>query len=303
MNTRRLIRSVRLVPGVLGLMLAVTGMAGAKLRVIASITDLASIAASVGGDRVEVQAIARPTADVHHVEALPSYMVRVSRAQLYLKVGLELDQWADAIIDGSHNADLTIVDCSEGVDVLEKPTGKVTAVLGDVHPMGNPHYWLDPRNGAIAGRTVAAALARADPTHAADYQARAEAFAQEVQARYEAAVGRLAGLPSRELITYHASWPYFAHAFDLTIVGTLEPIPGIPPTGKHLQDLVGLVRERKVPLVVQEPYFSDDAASFLERETGVRVVELSPSCSEPNAGSYLSHMDEMVDAVAGGPGR
>jgi zinc/manganese transport system substrate-binding protein len=300
MNTRRRVRGVHLL---LGVMLTMVGTAGAKLRVVASTTDLASIAASVGGEQVDVQAIARPTADVHHVEALPSYMVRVSRAQLYLKIGLDLDQWADAIIDGSHNPDLTIVDCSAGVEVLEKPTGKVTAVMGDIHAQGNPHYWLDPRNGAIVGRTVAAAFARADPAHAGEYQARAEALAQEIQTHYAAAVQRLASLPSRDLITYHASWPYFAHAFDLTIVGTLEPIPGVPPTGKHLQDLVGLVRERKVPLVVQEPYFSADAADFLERETGVRVAKLSPSCSAATAGSYLAHVDEMVDAVVGGPGR
>lgn len=286
--------------GVLQLAGGMTGAAEAKLHVVASINDLASIAASVGGEQIEVHSIARSTADVHHVEALPSYMVRVSRAQLYLKIGLDLDQWADAIVDGSHNPDLTVVDCSSGVEVLEKPAGKVSAVMGDVHPLGNPHYWLDPRNGAIVGRTVAGALARIDPGHADEYRARAEALALEIQTRYDTAAHQLAGLPNRDLITYHASWPYFAHAFGLTIVGTLEPIPGIPPTGRHLQELVALVRERKVPLVLQEPYFSDDAAEFLQRETGVRVARVSPSCSDATAGSYLAHLDELVSAISGG---
>jgi zinc/manganese transport system substrate-binding protein len=294
----------RILGGVLGaLVLTVmgTGAAEAKLRVVASITDLASIVASVGGDRIEVQAIARPTADVHHVEVLPSYMVRVSRAQLYLKVGMDLDQWADAIIDGSHNPDLMIVDCSEGIDVLEKPTAKVNASMGDIHPLGNPHYWLDPRNGAIVGHTIAQALGRLDPEHAGEYEARAEALAQQIRACFDASVQQLAALPSRDLITYHASWPYFAHAFDLTIVATLEPIPGIPPTGRHLQDLVDLARQDKIRVVLQEPYFSDEAADFLRRETGVRVAKVSPSCAETTAGSYLAHMVELVDVVAGVP--
>src|SRR5262245_33932367 len=150
------------------------GAALAKLKVAASTTDLASIAASVGGDQVEAFSIARPNSDVHRVEVLPSYMVKVSKANLYLKVGLGLDQWADGIIDGSHNSKLTIVDCSKDVPVLDKPA-KADASMGDVHPFGNPHYWLDPRNGAIAARTIAEAFGKADPAHAADYTARAAA--------------------------------------------------------------------------------------------------------------------------------
>src|SRR5690349_6383760 len=157
----------------------------AKLSVAASTTDLASIAASVGGDQVEVFAIAKPGSDPHRIEALPSYMVKVSRAKLYLKVGLGLDQWADAIVDGSRNASVQMVDCSKGVNVLEKPTGKVDASMGDVHPDGNPHYWLDPRNGAVVAHNVADALAKADPGHAADYHARADAFEKEAEATWQ----------------------------------------------------------------------------------------------------------------------
>src|SRR6266540_4983257 len=148
------------------------GGAQAKLNVAASTTELAPIAASVGGDQVDVFAIARPTADPHRIEALPSYMVKVSRARVYLKVGLGLDQWADAIVDGSRNASVEIVDCSRDVRVLEKPTGKVDASMGDVHPNGNPHYWLDPRNGAMVAGTVAEAFAKADPANAARYRSR-----------------------------------------------------------------------------------------------------------------------------------
>lgn len=280
--------------------LCLPGAALAKLRVAASTTDLASIAASVGGDAVEVFAIARPGADPHRVEALPSYMVRVARAQVYLAVGLGLDQWAGAIIDGSRNSRLRVVDCSAGVSVLEKPAGRVDASMGDVHPEGNPHYWLDPRNGAVVARTIAAAFAQADPAGAAAYRARAEAFARETEAAWQRGRAALGGLPSRAIVTYHRSWVYFASAFDLEVVNTVEPVPGIPPTAKHLAEVEADIRARRVAAVLQEPYFSPDAGRLLARDTGVRVVTLSGACDGEAAGRYLAHFDAAVAALVGG---
>ena len=274
--------------------------ASAKLKVGASTQDLASIAASVGGEQVEVFAIARPSSDVHRIEALPSHMMSVSRAQLYLKVGLGLDQWADAIVDGSRNAKLVLVDCSAGVRILEKPTGKVDASMGDVHPQGNPHYWLDPRNGAVVARTIAEALAKADPANTAAYRARAEAFAKDAQAAWEKNAARAKALGSRRMFTYHRSWPYFADAFGFEVVDTVEPVPGIPPTARHLADLVEQAKARQVKLLLQESYFASDAGRFLERQAGVRPVVQATSCAEPRAGSYLAHFDEILAALEGG---
>ena len=152
---------------------------------------------------MEVVTIARPNADPHRVEVLPSYMVRVARAQVYLKVGLGLDQWADAIVEGSHNGKIVVVDCSNGVDVLEKPTGKVDASMGDVHPDGNPHYWLDPSNAAVVARNIAAELARLDAANGPKYAKNAETFAvaaqtlaaQRCSGHAEAAVTRYHHLP------------------------------------------------------------------------------------------------------------
>ncbi len=274
--------------------------AGAKIRVAASINDLASIANSVGGDQIEAFAIARPIDDVHRVEVLPSYMVKVSRAQLYLKVGLGLDQWADGIIDGSRNDRIGIVDCSAGIPVLEKPTGQVNASMGDVHPNGNPHYWLDPRNGAIVARTIAEALATFDPSHAADYRGRAEAFAKEAEADWARGKATADALPSKVMITYHRSWSYFANAYGIEIAAEAEPVPGIPPTARHLAELMAIVKARKIPLFLQEPYFSEEAGNFLAREGGLRAVVMSPSCDSPAAGSYLAHFGEILGALTGG---
>ena len=293
-----------LAPLVAVLLAALPAAAAGAVTVVASTNDLASIAASVGGERVEVAAIARPSADVHRVELLPSYMVRVSRAQLYLKIGLDLDRWADRVIDGSRNARLRVVDCSAGVRILEKPTGRVDASMGDVHPSGNPHYWLDPRNGAVVAGTVAEALAEADPAHAEEYRARARAFVRDAEAARERGRQTAAALPAKTLLTYHRSWTYFGDAFGLEIAGTVDPVPGIPPTAKHLAGLVKLVRERRVPVLLQEPYFSAEAGKFLARESGLRVLVRSASCERPEAGSYLAHLEGVLrDLAAGTPGK
>jgi ABC-type Zn uptake system ZnuABC Zn-binding protein ZnuA len=281
------------------LALAAAPAAEAAIRVTASTNDLASIAKSVGGDRVEVTAIARPSGDPHRVEVLPSYMVRVSRAQLYLKVGLGLDQWADGIIDGSRNNNLVIVDCSQGIDVLEKPTGRVDASMGDVHPAGNPHYWLDPRNGAVVARTVAAALGRLDPAHASEFDARAAELATAATELQTGGRDRVAALSNPTLVTYHRSWSYFAAAFGLEVVQTIEPIPGIPPTARHLQELVDVIRARKVGVVLEEPYYSEEGGEFLHRQTGVRIVSASATCDDTAAGSYLRHLGAVLARVAG----
>jgi zinc/manganese transport system substrate-binding protein len=287
------------------LLLAATAFAApvasqAKINVAASTTDLASIAASVGGEQVDVFAIAKPGSDPHRIEALPSYMVKVSHAKLYLKVGLGLDQWADAIVDGSRNSNVQIVDCSVGVRVLEKPTGKVDASMGDVHPDGNPHYWLDPRNGAVVATNIAEAFAKADPGNAAQYRARAEAFGKDAQATYDRNAEAAKKLASHAIFTYHRSWSYFADAFGFEVVNTVEPVPGIPPTAKHLAELVDQAKARKVALLIQEPYFSSDGGKFLEREAGVRPVTEAASCDAATAGSYLQHFDALMAALAGG---
>ncbi|HYM81948.1 MAG TPA: metal ABC transporter substrate-binding protein [Candidatus Limnocylindria bacterium] len=283
---------------VLAAALLAPGVAAAKVRVAASLNDFASIASSVGGDQVEVFAVARPTSDAHRVEALPSYMVRVSRAQLYLKVGLGLDQWADAIIDGSRNSRLTVVDCSRGVRVLEVPTGRVDASMGDVHPSGNPHYWLDPRNGAVVAGNVAEALARVDPAHASEYRERAATFAVQAEAARRRGRESAEGLTVKTVFTYHRSWSYFADAFGLDVAGTVEPVPGIPPTARHLAQLVQIAKSRHVRLLIQEPYFSKDAGRFLGRQAGVQSVVAAPSCDAPAAGSYLAHFSRVLADLA-----
>ena len=296
----RIIRQSWFMLVAVGALLLAPPAAHAKIRIGASIPDLGSIASSVGGDQVEVFSIARATSDAHRVEVLPSYMVQVSRANLYLKVGLGLDRWADGIIDGSRNSKLKVLDCSRGITPLDKPAS-ASAAGGDVHPLGNPHYWLDPRNGAIVAASIAEQLSQLDPSRAADYRARAQAFAKQVDAAYARQLGIARALPSRTILTYHSSWVYLAKAFDLEVAATAEPVPGIPPTGKHLQQLVEIAKARKIQVFLQEPYFSEEAGKFLTREAGVRVLKAAPSCENVQAGSYLAHFDALLGGIAGAP--
>ncbi len=272
----------------------------AKIKVAASLPDLASIASAVGGEEVEVFSIAKSNANPHFVEVLPSYMIRVAKARIYVKAGLGLDQWADAILDGSRNNNITVVDASSGVSVLEKPTGKVDASLGDVHPQGNPHYWLDPRNGVHVAETVRDALKKTDPAHAAAYEANFEKFRTGSESRIRDWNGRMAPLKGKAVITYHSSWVYFAHAFNLRIVGYVEPYPGIPPTARHLRELLETIKAEKAELLIQEPYYSGKDPEFLARETGIKVFRFTPSCDGTGVGDYWKHFDDITNAISAG---
>jgi zinc/manganese transport system substrate-binding protein len=281
---------------------ALTGITQAAIRIVAALPDLGSIAAFIGGDKVEVSSIAKATSNPHSIEVFPSFMAKVSKAAIYLKCGMELDQWSNEIIDGSRNNKILIVDCSEGIKVLEKPTGKVDASMGDVHPSGNPHYWLDPQNGIIIARNIAAALQKADPTNSAYYESRVEQFGKECLDKMKKWKSDIKPLVGAHIITYHSSWAYFSEAFGFAVVAKVEPFPGIPPTGNHLAELVDLIKKQNVVFILQEPYFSDDAPKFLKRQTGIKVFTYSPSCLDVTPSSYLGHFEDIITQLAGAAG-
>jgi zinc/manganese transport system substrate-binding protein len=231
------------------------------------------------------------------VEVLPSYMIKVSRSDVYLKVGLSLDQWAAGIIDGSRNAKLKVVDCSQGITPLEKPTGRVSAEQGDVHPDGNPHYWLDPSNGVIIAKTIAEALIAVDPEGSATYQANLSRFEQEATRRLADWRERLQGAAAHPIVTYHRSWVYFTMAFGFKQAGYVEPIPGIPPTATHLREIVDIIKSQNVKLLLEESYYPADAGDYISRQTGVKVQVLDAACEGVGASDYLDHLEQIVKSV------
>jgi zinc/manganese transport system substrate-binding protein len=269
----------------------------ATIRIVASLPDLGSIASYIGGDKVEVTSIAQANANPHSVEVFPSYMAKAARASLFFKCGLALDQWADAIIDGSRNNNLTVIDCSTGIDVLEKPAGKVDASKGDVHPFGNPHYWLDPSNGIVIAQNILEGLKKVDQPNSALYTANFEKFKSECGSKIAEWKSLLKPLEGKKIISYHSSWVYFASAFGLTVSGMVEPFPGIPPTGNHLAVLVDLIKKERCAFLIQEPYFPGDAPNFLNRQTGIPIIKCSPACADVKPASYFAHFQTIIDQI------
>ncbi len=278
--------------------------AAAAVQVVTSTTDIKSIAEFIGGDRISVKSITTGRDNPHFVEVLPSYMVMVSKAALYLKIGLGLDFWAGPIIDGSRNGRLAVADCSEGVEVLEKPSGPVDASMGDIHPQGNPHYWLDPRNGLIMARNIEKALAGIDPGNATFYEANLQKFERELETRIETWQKAAEPLKGLEIVTYHNSWPYLGRFLGFKTAGFVEPKPGIEPTASHIAELIDLMKSRGIRVIGKEPYFSDKAPRVIAAATGARVVDLPPSVgAAEGASDYFSLFDTLVSRLSSVVGR
>jgi zinc/manganese transport system substrate-binding protein len=274
-----------------------------KIRVVATLPVLAELVKAVGGDRVEVTAIATPLQDPHFVDAKPSYILAAGRAQLFVTAGMDLEVgWEPLVREGSRNAAIQIggpgyVDASAHVQKLGVPTGRADRSRGDVHPFGNPHYWLDPLNAVPLTADIALALTRVDPANAGLYNDRRRDFLAALERRMATWRSRMAPLQGRPVVSYHESWEYFARRFGLEIVGTLEPKPGIPPSPSHLAQLMDRMQASDVRLILKEPYYEDKNPNLVARETGARVVELP---NQPQAGQdYLAFIDSLVDRVTG----
>lgn len=280
---------------------AAPALAQEKIRVVTTLPVLAELVKAVGGDRVEVTAIATPLQDPHFVDAKPSYILAASRADVFVLAGMDLEVgWEPLVREGSRNAAIQVggpgyVDASAHVRKLGVPTGRVDRSRGDVHPYGNPHYWLDPLNAVPLTADIALALSRVDPQNAGTYNDRRQRFLAELDRRMTGWRSRMAPLEGTPVVTYHESWEYFARRFGLELVGALEPKPGIPPSPSHLAQLMDRMKAREVKLILKEPYYEDKNPDLVARETGARVVELP---NQPQTGQdYFAFVDSLVDRV------
>jgi len=269
-----------------------------KVKVVTSTSDLAAITREIGGDLVKVESIAKGNQDPHYIEVLPSHMLKVKRADIYLKVGMELDLWADKIIGGSRNRDLVIVDCSENIKAREIPTGQIDASMGDIHRFGNPHYWLDPLNGPVIAESIVTALSLKDPENTAKYEDNLRTFVESITKSHESWSVKYDDLKGVELIYYHNTWAYFNHRFGLQVLDFVEPKPGIMPTPNHVDHLVKLIQNKQLKVLAMEPYFSDKAPNYLVQKTDIKVVKLAPSVgAQEGTDSYLEMIQYNLDAL------
>ena len=275
----------------------------AKLNVVSTLQDFASIAESIGGNRVETYALAKGYQDPHFVEAKPSFIVRLSRADLLIAAGLELEiGYLPPLIDQSRNARIHpgnpgYLDASTGCDILQRPTGQVTRAMGDVHPYGNPHYWTDPDNGRIIARSIAARLTELDPSGKATFDANLAAFETKLAAKEKAWDATMAPYAGTKIVTFHDSWPNFAKHFKLVVAGHVEPKPGIPPSPSHTLEIINLIQSQKIPVILVEPYFDSKTPNFIASKTGAAVVIFYPSVGGiPEIKDYFDLFDRNIGA-------
>jgi zinc/manganese transport system substrate-binding protein len=275
--------------------------ASAALTVVATTSDLAAIAAEVGGDKITVTSLAKGYQDPHFVEAKPSFVLLLNKAQLLIVIGKELEiAWLPPLVTQSRNPRIQpgangYLDASQGARILDMPTTQVTRAMGDVHPQGNPHYWLDPDNGTRIARAIQAKLAQVDPANAAFYQQRADDFEKRLAAAVQRWKGQLAPYKGIKVVTYHRSWTNFADAFGLDVVGFVEPKPGIPPTPQHTLDVINAMKAQNVKIILVEPYFDSKTPNSIAAAVGGKVLVMPPSVGGvPEAGDYFKLFDYDV---------
>jgi zinc/manganese transport system substrate-binding protein len=277
----------------------------ATVNVVATTEDLASIAREVGGDKVKVEAVSRGYQDPHFVEAKPSFIFTLNKADLLLVVGRELEiGWLPPLILQSRNAKIQpgangYLDASLTAKILEIPTGQITRAMGDVHPQGNPHYWLDPGNGRRIAQAIQQKLQAMSPADAAYFEQRYADFDKRLAEAEKRWDGTMAPYKGSKIVTYHRSWPNFCERFGLDVIGYVEPKPGIPPSPSHTLDLIAEMKAKNVKLIVVEPYFDLKTPNSIARETGATVLVLAPSVgAEKPITDYIKLFDYDVEQVA-----
>ncbi len=270
-------------PAALALALCSSANAFAAINVVTSTEDLASIVREVGGDKVTVEALARGYQDPHYVEAKPSFILRLNRADLLIVVGRELEiAWLPALITQSRNSKIQpgaagYLDSSQTARILDIPAGQITRAMGDVHPQGNPHFWLDPENGRRIARAIQGKLSELSRSDAAYFSQRLADFDRRLRDATERWKATMAPYKGTKVVTYHRSWSNFVDAFGLDVVGYVEPKPGIPPSPGHTLNLEQEMKRQNVKIVLVEPYFDLKTPTAISRDTGAKVVVLLPS--------------------------
>ncbi len=283
---------------------AVPAGAQGKLAVVTTTEDLTAIAREVGGDRINVEALARGYQDPHFVEAKPSFILKLQKAEVLIVVGRELEiGWLPPLIQQSRNGKIQpggegYLDASLHARILDIPTGQVTRAMGDVHPLGNPHYWLDPENGKVIAKDIADKFSQLRPNDRATFQQRLADFTTRLDAAEKGWMAQMSPYKGTKVVTYHQSFTNFADRFGLNVIGYVEPRPGIPPSPQHTLDLMNEMKRQNVKIVLVEPYFDLKTPNAIGRDTGAEVLVLPPSVGGvKEVGDYIKLFDYDINLL------
>jgi zinc/manganese transport system substrate-binding protein len=285
---------------ILAMLVGFVAQAEAKVHVVTTIETFADLARKVGGDRVEVKALSHGYMDPHFVEPKPSLVIDLNRAELLVHVGLELEiGWLPPLVLGSRNDKIMLgqpgnLDASTQIPVLDVPATKVDRSLGDIHPQGNPHYWIAPENAAIVAREIAERLDALDPAGRATYDGNLAKFLAELTQRRAGWEKRAAGLRGTKIVTYHKSWSYVSKWLGLVEVGYVEPKPGIPAPPSHIAQLIGFMRREGVKLILMESFYPRNTVELVADKAGAKALVMP---SDVGATAEIKDYWSLVDAV------
>jgi ABC-type Zn uptake system ZnuABC Zn-binding protein ZnuA len=279
--------------------------ASAQLKVVTSTTDLYDIAKAVGGNRITATHIGEGYQDPHFIEAKPSFVLQLRNADVWAFVGLDLEiGWMPLLLDGARNPNIKqgapgYLDVSKAIPLLDVPSGNVDRSQGDVHPLGNPHYWLDPENGRRIARLFKNKFTELDPAGAAVYATNEKNFEARLNNVERTWTDELAKIKGQPVVAWHTSWRYFAEYTKMNIVGFMEPKPGVPPSPSHLAGLIQTMRRTGAKVIVMEPFYDQKTADFVAARTGAKVLILPPSVGGvKGVGDYISVMDYDIKQLA-----
>ncbi len=293
------------------LVLSLTGLglllssAQAKLDVVATTPDLGSIAKEIGGDKVDVLTLAKPTEDPHFVDAKPSFILKLNRADVLIEGGAELEiGWLPALLEQARNPKLAPgapghVACAQGIQLLEIPS-TLDRSKGDIHAAGNPHYLVDPVNARAVAQRIADAFCAQDAKNNDAYRANLKKFTDALDAKLVEWQKTLEPYRGQQLVAYHNSWLYFANRFGLKIELFLEPKPGVPPTPSHLAEVITKMKEDHVHVIMVDVYLNRRTAETVAGKTGATVVDVTqfPGGIKGTEGGYLPLMDYLVGSIS-----
>lgn len=281
----------------------ITSISAAQIKVVTTLPDLASITRFVGGDQVDVFSIAKGYQNPHFVDPKPSYIVKLSRADMFVTVGLDLEKgWAPQLLESSRNSDIQrgnsgYVDASEGISLLQVPQN-INPEEGDIHIYGNPHYWLDPMRGKQIAQNVHDHLVEIDPDNSQQYTKNLKAFQNQIDKKMKKWQNKIQPFKGTKIIAYHNEWVYFEERFGLEIVDFLEPKPGIPPTPSQLVNVIEKVKSQDIPVLINSPYFSSKSPNVVKRNTDIKLVKLSTMTGGyEEIENYIDLFDYNIDTL------
>ncbi len=274
--------------------------AQAKLNVVTTLPDLGALAREIGGDKVDVTTMAKPTEDPHFVDARPSFVVQLRNADVLIDGGAELELgWLPPLLQNARNPKLDVgkpgrVQAAQGVRLMNVPAN-VTRAAGDVHALGNPHFAIDPIVAKTIAQHIAQSFAAVDPPNAAAYDASFKKFEATINAKLQEWGAAMLPFKGQHVVAYHDSWPYFAHRFGVEIDVFLEPKPGIPPSPSHLAEVIGQVKAQKIKAIIVEPFHDRKIAEKVASATGATVVDFAQYPGAiTNTDSYVKLIDTLV---------